>query len=197
MHTHRVVEWVDIDAPRSQVFDLILNLERRIQLSPLYGVAQILGKSEDFPQPGSRYRVRVTQGKEIEYDTIITEYLPLRKFAYRLDLPEPSQITWSVQEAASGTRVMYEEVFSVPDENQDTVVPAVRQVIQQWLGNIKRYSELHPAGYQRIIKWLLDRFYLRMRHDQRRVVQTVLFMHAVGMIAFLMAAIALGIAYLV
>lgn len=196
MHTHRVVEWVDIDAPRSQVFELILNLERRIQLSPLYGVAHILGKSEDFPQPGSSYRVRVTQGSVLEYDTVVTEYIPLRKFAYRLELPQPSDITWSVQEAASGTRVTYEEVFSVSEENQDTVVPAVRQVIHQWLGNIKRYSELRPGGYQRIIKWLLDRFYLRMRHDQRKVVQTVLFMHAVGIISFLMAAIALGIASL-
>ncbi len=192
----KVVEWVDIQAPREAVFSLVTDLRRRMQLSPLWGIAHIETISPDYPQMGSSYHVRVVEGADLEYDTIITGYQPGRKLAYCTDLENSSHITWTVQDIAQGTRVIYEESF-ILEEGSDTELHAsVRRVVKEWLANIKRYSELKDSPSHRLIKWFLDRYYLNMRRDQRKTVQVVLFMHAVGLISFIMAAIALGISVL-
>ena len=41
MEKAKIVEWVDIEAPRSKVFELVLDVERRMQLSPLWGVTLV------------------------------------------------------------------------------------------------------------------------------------------------------------
>jgi hypothetical protein len=71
----------------------------------------------------------------------------------------------------------------------------VRAVIQEWLKNIKRYSELRQGRFQRILKWFVDRHYLHLRPDQRKTIQAILFMHIVGMVSSAMAIIAWGIAF--
>jgi len=189
----KVTEWIDVAAPRELVFDLVLNLERRMQLSPLWGIAEISGLSADYPNPGSHYHVRVVKGEQIEYDTQITELQPLRKLSYRLLVERNSHITWNIQDSASGTRILYEETFNVKDEDAD-LAESVREVIKNWLQNIKRYLELPQSRTGRVVRWFMDRYYLKLRQDQRRAVQAILFMQAIGFISFVMAAIALGIA---
>ena len=61
---------------------------------------------------------------------------------------------------------------------------------------MQRYSELRDARTKRLIKWLVDRFYIRLDPDQRRTVLTILYMHVVGAITFVMAALAVGVASL-
>lgn len=189
----KVTEWVDVAVPRKQVFDLILDLEKRMQLSPLWGVAEISKLSSDYPNPGSRYHVQVVKGKQIEYDTQITELQPLRKLSYQLLVERNSHITWNIQDSALGTRILYEETFNVQDEDQ-VLAESVRKVIKEWLQNIKRYLELPQSRTGRLVRWFMDRYYLKLRQDQRRAVQAILFMQAIGLISFVMAAIALGIA---
>jgi len=69
----------------------------------------------------------------------------------------------------------------------------VRHVISEWLTNIKRYSELRDGRGRKFVKWFLDRFYLKMRPDQRRVVLIMLFMQAIGLATFAIAVIGWGI----
>jgi carbon monoxide dehydrogenase subunit G len=52
----KVTEYIDIQAPRQEVFSLITHLERRLQLSPLWGVASVEAKNGNYPQVGSSYR---------------------------------------------------------------------------------------------------------------------------------------------
>ncbi len=56
----KVNDLVDIDAPREEVFNIVVNIERRMQLSPLWGLSLLLGVADNYPQTGSWYRVRVT-----------------------------------------------------------------------------------------------------------------------------------------
>ena len=84
------------------------------------------------------------------------------------------------------------------DENVggENFIPTVRNVVHEWLTNIKRYSELHDGRSRQIVKWFLDRFYLKLRPDQRRVMQMVLFMQVIGLATFTVAVIGWGIASL-
>lgn len=205
----KVIEWVDIQASRQAVFDLLMNVERRMQLSPLWGFTRLEALSPDFPKVGSRNLFSLVKPESEEesapgegdpdktshYETEIIEYVPGRKLSYRLASGSGSQITWKVQDSAQGARLTYEEIFSPSSENPDEFIRTVQQTVKQWLGNIKRYSELRDSRVHRTIRWALDRYYLKLSMPQRRVIQTVLFMQLVGTISFAMAALAMGVAH--
>ncbi len=189
-----VVEYVDIRAPKDEVFDLILNLKRRMQLSPLWGLAKIDFISADYPQPGSHYDVTLVQGDGSHYSTVITENQAGRKFAYSLDVARETRVAWLVQNLADGTRLIYQEDFLVDEGEGDEFSQAVRKVVRDWLKNIKNYTELRNSVLGRIVRWGLDRFFLQLRKDQRQVVATLLFIQITGFVSFVMAALALGVA---
>lgn len=56
----KVTDLIDIEAPCEQVFAVIVDNARRMQLSPLWGGSELLEVSPDFPHSGSRYRVRLS-----------------------------------------------------------------------------------------------------------------------------------------
>lgn len=195
MPSSKVVEYIDIDAPRDEVFELILNLKRRMQLSPLWGFASFEKMDPEYPEIGSSYQVKPKQEDQIGYTTIITDYQPLQKLAYRLTADTETSVTWTVQPVAQGTRIIYEEEFLIAaDQDKDEFTQSVKKVVSQWLKNIKNYSELREGRIKKAIRWFLDRFFLNLRNDQRSVIITILFMQIVAMISFVMAAIALGVA---
>lgn len=190
----KVTEWVDIEAPRSDLFRMIINLERRFQLSPLYGTTLLDNVSEDYPQEGSRYRLRLKDPADYCYDSVITDYQPESKIAYSLCIRRNTKVAWFFQETARGTRVIYEEEFDADEQSEEDFVTSVRKAVKEWLKNIKLYAELHKTRIGRMLKWILDRYFLRLRSDQRNIILTVLFIQFVGFISFVMAAIAMGIA---
>lgn len=194
METVKVTEWVDIDAPRSDLFKMILNLERRFQLSPLYGTTQLDEVSEDYPSTGSRYRLRLKEPADYCYDSVVTDFQPNRKFAYSLSIRRKTKVCWFFQETPRGTRVIYEEEFDADEQSEEDFIASVRKAVKQWLKNIKLYAELHKTRLGRFLKWVLDRYFLRLRSDQRNIILTVLFLQLVGFVSFVMAAIAMGIA---
>lgn len=189
----KVVEYIDIQAPRQEVFSLITHIERRLQLSPLWGVASLEAKNGDYPQVGSTYKMRLTEGEQTPYETIVTVYEPYQKFAYCLDVDRQTSVTWTLQEIKMGTRLTYEEVFLVDEAAEQEFIQSVRGVVHNWLANIQRYAELRQSNTRRLARWLVDRFYLGLRPDQRRVILTILFMQAVAAIAFIMAALGWGL----
>lgn len=195
--TVRVVEWVDIKAPRQEVFEIILNLTRRLQLSPLWGLAQIEMLDSRYPDSGSRYRVTLSQGDGSQYDTIITENQAGRKFAYHLTAARGTEVTWLFQDTGEGMRLIYQEDFLADEDEAESFSQSVRQVVRDWLKNIKNYAELRGAAWRRLVRWGLDSFFLKLRKDQRQVVATLIFFQVMGFISFVMAALALGIAGLV
>jgi hypothetical protein len=250
----KVMKLIDIKAPCQEVFDTVINTERRMQLSPLWGMSELEEITSNFPEPGSSYRVRVLtdvpfgisqgtlnasqsalaglaqvlslkmgqsasshathtgvstpeqplagadlEGKEdppTEQNYYVAEYQPPHKFSYYLDDDCKTVVTWRFQSIPFGTRINYEEVFCDEQMGGEDFIPTVRHVISEWLSNIKRYSELHDGPGRKIVKWFLDRFYLKMRPDQRRVVLIMLFMQVVGISTFMIALIGWGVANL-
>jgi hypothetical protein len=247
----KVTSLIDIKAPCQEVFNTVVNLERRMQLSPLWGLSRVLEVAPDFPNPGSSYRVRVLSGAPFglasgtlnatqsalsglaqflslklgqnrvdqalpgipqqplakgglksnmelpaEQEYIIEEYQPPHKFSYHLDNDCKTIVTWRFQSIPLGTRINYEEIFCVENTGDENFVPTVRHVVGEWLNNIKRYSELRGGRGRLLVKWFLDRVYLKLRPDQRRVVLILLFMQAIGLATFVIAVTGWGIARL-
>jgi hypothetical protein len=248
----KVTNLVDIKAPCEEVFDTVANLERRMQLSPLWGLSRLLEVSPDFPEPGSSYRVRVLSGAPFglaygtlnatqgalsglaqllsvrleqshfdqdvssvthqplpnndeekprlelptEQEYFIEEFQPPHKFSYHLDDDCKTIVTWRFQSIPLGTRINYEEIFCDENTGDENFIPTVRHVIQEWLTNIKRYCEMRGGRGRLFVKWFLDRFYLNLRPDQRRLVLVLLSMQAIGLATFVVAVIGWGFASL-
>jgi hypothetical protein len=247
----KVTNLIDIKAPCQEVFDTVVNIDKRMQLSPLWGVSRLLEVETNYPEPGSSYRVRVltdapyglsqgtlnasqsalsglvqvlslkmgqsdssqihppeeyvpeesvtegaSEGKRelpAEQRYFIEEYQPSQIFSYHLDDDCKTIVTWRFQSIPFGTRINYEEVFCDENMVNEEFISTVRHVIGEWLTNIKRYSELREGQGRKIVKWFLDRFYLKMRPDQRRVVLLMLFMQAIGLATFTVALLGWGI----
>lgn len=190
----QVIEWIDIHAPRQEVFDIIIDLERRSQLSPLWGMLKIEHIDREYPQEGSQITTRLGENAEIFRTTIITDLVPLFKFSYHTLTDRETQVSWTFQDVKTGTRLTYFEKFLAKDGDGEEFTQKIHKIVKEWLVNIKRYAELRDTRLKRLVRWFLDRYYLRMRPDQRRTVQVILFMHGVAMIAFVMAALAYGFA---
>lgn len=241
---------VDVEAPVDEVFAVVANIERRMQLSPLWGLSLLLEVDDNYPQAGGRYRVRVTDAPfglagapsqflqsafagliqviywksgyasrvddgteplieaeshidesqsisravEKEQEYIVAEYEPPYQFRYYLNAECKTIVTWRLESIPSGTRIHYEELFCDEAVGGDEFLPTVRNVIREWLANVKRYSELRGRRSRLFIKWLLDRFFLRLRPDQRRIVLVILLLQVIFLAIFVVAAIGLGIA---
>ncbi len=56
------------------------------------------------------------------------------------------------------------------DAGDEDFVQSARGVVREWLKNIKRYAELRAGWGRRLLKWVLDRFILRLKVSQRRVI---------------------------
>jgi hypothetical protein len=247
----KINDFIDIEAPCSEVFDTIAKIERRMQLSPLWGLNELLQVSPDFPELGSSYRIRVltdapfgiagsgagaVQGAlaglahvmslkmghdimaansepaeapaapeptpsenivQAEQEYFTQEYEPPFRLSYALDADCKTIINWKLQSIPRGTRLSYEELFCQEMGGGEDFLPTVHHVVHEWLLNIKRYSELRGTRTKLFFKQLLDRFFLRLRPDQRRTVLLVLFMQALALVIFIFAAIGLGISSLI
>ncbi|GAB4504631.1 MAG: hypothetical protein Fur0043_16250 [Anaerolineales bacterium] len=242
----KVTDLIDIEASCEQVFAIIVDNARRMQLNPLWGGSELLEVSPDFPHSGSRYRVRLTsgahftarqeqkdvtrnalrefaqllsvkwnqpdfkprdllpeEGREVPHHQrqsrapVIQEYCvmayePPHLFRYSLLPDNKTIVTWRCEGIPLGTRLRYEEEFSKEIVQENDFLPTLRQVIHEWLANIKRYSELID-GRGRLIRWVVDHFYLKLRPDQRRVMVVLGFMQAVGLISFILALLLWGL----
>jgi hypothetical protein len=197
MRTAKVVESVDIDAPRDEVFDVIANCDRRFQLSPLWGVAEIEDITPDFPDEGSSYHVKLlVEDGETEYDTIVTAFIPHQKFAYRLTVKRHTSTTWTFQDVRQGTRLIYYEEFLVDEDEADHFTQSVRRIVREWLDNIKRYAELRGGWKERLVRWLVDRYFLRLNIEQRRAIVMIIALQGMACIAFVALGIGLAVAKL-
>ena len=197
MNYKKVIEFIDIQAPRHEVFNLITHIERRMQLSPLWGVASVEVKNGNYPEVGSSYEVRLKEGQQPPYETVVTEYQPYKKFAYCLDVDRQTTVVWTLQEIKLGTRLTYEEDFLVEEETEKDFTDSVRGVVRNWLANIQRYAELRQSKTKLLARWLVDRFYLGLRPDQRRVILMILVMQITAAIAFIMAVLGFGLISLI
>lgn len=196
MNYIKVLEWVDIRAPREEIFKIITDVNRRLQLSPLWGRTTVEAKEGQRLEEGYVYLVRHAGDDGPAVESVITAYDPPRKLSYCLDVDQQTSVTWNLQEVAKGTRLTYSEEFLVNPETAEEFTQEVRKMIKSWLINIRNYGELRDSRLRRFVRWALDRYFLKLRPEQRSVVAIILFMHITGFIAFIMSALAIGLASL-
>lgn len=192
MDSFRIVEYVDIAAPRHEVFATVTHCERRLQLCPLWGAIRLVSVSADYPAAGSRWLSAPAQEPAGVYPSVVTDYQPAQRFAYYTTTAVRAAVAWTFQDVAAGTRVIYQEEFAADEAQVGEIAAQVRQVVRDWLRNIKRYSELRRTRFERLLRWLADHYYLKLRPDQRNVIATILIMHFIGAIASVMAIVAFG-----
>ena len=156
--------------------------------------SQTVSDTPKQPTTASDQKPRDLTHTEQEY--FVEEYQPPHRFCYHLDDDCKTIITWRFQSIPLGTRIYYEEVFCDENMGNDEFITTVHHVISEWLSNIKRYSELRDGRGRKVIKWFLDRFYLKLRPDQRRVVLLMLFMQAIGLATFVVVVIGWAVASL-
>lgn len=239
----KVSDFIDIEAPREEVFQIIAAVERRMQLSPLWGLSELLSISPDYPQPGSRYSIRVLEGapfgiagtanpvhgalaglaqvvmwkmgqealteglpatpEEVpeeppvvgrEQEYFMQTWDPPNRISYALDANCDTAITWKLQDIPRGTRLSYEEEFCPENSSGEDFLPKVRGVVHEWLVNIKRYGELRGTPGRSFARRMMDRYFLKLRPDQRRTVLLILLLQGIAMVTFALAAVGLGIA---
>jgi hypothetical protein len=183
-----------LDASQSALSGFAQALSLRLNHSDSGHPIQSETETTEQPVVNDGQKKQVSNPVEQEY--FIEEFCSPQKFSYHLDDDCKTVVTWRFQSIPFGTRINYEEVFCDENMGDDEFIATVRHVISEWLTNIKRYSELRDGSGRKLVKWFLDRFYLKLRPDQRRVVQIMLFMQAVGLATFVVAAIGWGISSL-
>jgi len=191
----KVIEWIEIEAPREDIYDIVMDPTRRMQLSPLYGTTLLKSVSPDYPQEGSTLRMSLREEPTYEYDVRVIQFVEGSKLTYQLAIRRGTTVTWIVQNTDRGlTRVIYEEEFSADKTEEEAYIQSVQESVRSWLKNIKFYAELRDSRLKIFLKWIMDSFFLKLRNDQRKVILILVFMQFAGIISFIMAAIALGIA---
>lgn len=208
MGTLNIIKCVDIDASQEEVFKLIVDAKRRMQLAPTWGENKIDHIPPGYPEKGSRIRLTPKESEEADqpgFDVIITEYHPGEKLAYRFENKRGTHLTWTLKPTAQGTRLTLETEYpetgsqeiEEDEDREETPEEKLDRQAQEWVNNIKRYAELDDSLPQRLLKRILDGFILEMPAFQRRVLLILIAFQFVTFLTFLIAAIGFAIARLI
>jgi hypothetical protein len=150
----------------------------------------------------------------------VTEFDPLRRIALRVDLDSEYRASWEIEDLGTSVRLSYQAEFllETSEEQQEPVkeasgdpfeavfnppatyehkVKAARREAAGWLSSIKRYAELRETRLRLGIRWLMDRYILRLRSDQRRIILALLAMQVISCLTFIAAVVGIGLASLI
>ena len=207
-------ESIEINAAAETVFELLVDIERRMQLHPTWGKTSIAHIDSAYPSAGSFYQLNSSKEQQPTYKVQITRHIPAREFAYLILDDSQASVTWLLEPSSQGVRLTCsQQLMMEPDEPSPEIQPQVQtpedelfsepsltreQMLErhtrEWLTNIKRYAELGDSRIQRWMKWTLDRYVLKLRADQRRVIVVLIGLQLVACVTFLVAATGLGLA---
>lgn len=200
------------------LFGLLCQPRLRLQLAADWGEYELLAVDANFPAPGSAYRLRYPQPDRGLCEIAVLACEPARRLVLASRQGPQYHAEWLVEPEENGSRLSLHEVIELPDpplpEAADPPAPArsddldsffkvapqtpvqVRQrLVADWVGSIGRYASLGNSKLGRGFKWLMDRYLLRLRADQRRVMLMLLTFEMVMFLAFVASAIGLGIAW--
>ena len=193
MPLESIIESVEIHAPQSEVFALITDRARCVQLHPDWGKETLQEVSPDYPHAGSFFRFVPSEQPEGAYNTYVTEYLPDEKFSWQIEGVQPEILSWSCQALPSGTKLAYEKTCPVDEGDASDWAQRESSLAREWLAGLKNYAELRDGRLRLGMKWIMDRYLLKLRADQRRVILMLIVLQLVMFITFLAAAAGMGI----
>ena len=215
-----IQEQIEIHAPAEEVFAILADPEKHLQLGPNWGQARLERVSNDYPQSGSSYQLIPVQEGELPYFTFVTDLDWLREIAFRIEDDSQSTVTWKIETQAEAVRLNYqaefqldvepEEAHATGEESGDALqsilkrpesfehqVEVARREAVEWLTSIKRYAELRETRLRLWLRWLMDRFILRLRSDQRRIILALIAMQLITFLTFVAAVVGIGLVSLI
>lgn len=193
MPLESIIETIEINAPQSEVFALITDRARCVQLHPDWGKETIQEVSPDYPHTGSFFRSVPSELPEAAYNTYVTDYLPNEIFFWQIEGTQPGTLSWSCQDLPSGTKLAYEKTCLVGEGDASDWTQREGFLAREWLAGLKNYAELRDGRLRLGMKWVMDRYLLKLRADQRRVILMLIVLQLVMFITFLAAAAGMGI----
>ena len=216
----QIQEQIEIQAPVEEIFAILSDPEKLLQLGPDWGEERLSRITDDYPQSGSSYLLTPVHGNEFASTTTVTELAPSHRIALRKDNDSQYQASWEIEDLEFGVRLKYQAEFTLEiDEDQqeataeesDDELEALidkpetferkTEVAQReahaWLTSIKRYAELRETRLRLWLRWLMDRYILRLRTDQRRIILALLAMQLITCITFIAAVVGIGVAGLI
>lgn len=207
---------ITVSVPPAELFSLLCQTRLRYQLAPDWGEYDFLDVDPEFPAPGSAYRLQLKQPQpelwEIGVEACETPHrlvlVSRQGPAYRAE--------WLMEPVEAGCRLRLEEQIELPEpplaeaagdppraqsDDLESMFQVTRQppaqvrqkLVAEWVGSIGRYADLPNSKLGRGFKWLMDRYILRLRAEQRRVTLILLGIEMVMFLAFVFSAIALGL----
>ena len=216
-----IQEQIEIQAPAEEVFAILTQPEKHLQLGPDWGQARLGQISDGYPQSGSSYQLIPIQVDKPPYATTVTEYAPYRRIAWRVDLDTEYRASWELEDLGTAVRLSYQAEFFLDFNEDEPTQPAeedpddplaaafatpdtferqaviARREAGDWLSSIKRYAELRETRLRLGIRWLMDRYILKLRSDQRRIILALLAMQLITCLTFIAAVVGIGLASLI
>lgn len=127
----RLVESVEIRAKPEEVFSILANVRKRLELNPNWKVVGVEQVTMGEPKEGTKFRVKLEVGKNIvEYISQWKEYVKNKKIASKTLTGHEVSVTLHLQEIPGGTRLTHEEVFEIPvREEKEEDAPLLRRIL--------------------------------------------------------------------
>lgn len=213
-------EAIEIQAPAEEVFAILADPLKHLQLGPAWGQARLDQVSDDYPQPGSTFQLTPAEQDGPAYLTTVIALEPNRRIALQAANEAGYRASWEIEDLDGAVRLSYQADFSLqveaqpaetptPDET-GALVPALdqpetpqrkaeiaRREAVEWLTSIKRYAELRETRLRLWLRRMMDRYILRLRSDQRRIILALLAMQLITCLTFIAAVVGIGLASLI
>lgn len=212
-------EEIEIQAPVEEVFAILADPEKHLQLGPAWGQSKLEQVTDDYPQMGGSYVLQPVEAEEPARRTLVTDLDPSRRIAFRIEDGSEYQSVWELEPLPESVRLRYQADFyleitsqesgaSSPEsddelasyleqpETFDRKAEVARREAAEWLTSIKRYAELRETRMRLWLRWLMDRYILRLRSDQRRIILALLAMQLITCLTFIAAVVGIGLASL-
>jgi hypothetical protein len=209
---------IHVNASPVELFSLLSQPLLRLQLAADWGESEFLGADPDFPAPGSTYRLKLKKPVETLWEIGVQAYEPPRRLVFASRQGPHYTAEWLVEAHESGSRLSLIEQIELPEPVEPAAVeaqppaastgdletyfkPASQTPIQErqklvtdWLASIGRYAGLQNSRLGRSWRRLMDRYLLRLRADQRRIILAIIAMQVVLFLTFVASVVGLGLA---
>lgn len=207
-----------VNASPEELFSLLCQPLLRLQLAPDWGESIFLGADPDFPVPGSAYRLQLKDPAETVWEIGVQACEPPRRLVLASRQGPSYSAEWLVEASENGSRLNLMEQIELPEASEqvaaETQLPAGspgdletyykaaaqtpvqerQKLVTDWVASVGRYAGLHNSRLGRAGRRFMDRYLLRLRADQRRIILAIIAMQVVLCLTFTASVVGLGLA---
>ncbi len=184
----------EISAPAEQVFVVLADPLRLMQLRSDWGEWALENIARSYPDPGSTYWLRSIKEEASSICGRVLEMQPNKKLVLEFSSGATSRTEWVLLPTRAGCLLLLEMQL---DANSEQAMRGEEERAQSWLGAIKRYCELGHSGWEGALRWILDRHVLKLRAEQRRIIFLLLALQLITLLSFVAALLGIGLVSLV